>query len=76
MINNACYLQDLYTLESVRGSGFGQSLIAEVSKRASEAGSASIYWMTHESNEIARKLYDKVAINSGFLIYRKPATQK
>jgi hypothetical protein len=30
-----------------------------------------VYWQTHESNATARKLYDKVAEYSGFLVYRR-----
>jgi hypothetical protein len=39
---------------------------------AKEAGSSRVYWLTHESNETAMKLYDKVADKSGFIVYRKP----
>lgn len=67
-----CYLQDLFTLESARGKGVGSSLIAEVYQRARQAGSSRVYWLTHETNDIAMKLYDKVAEKSGFVVYRKP----
>lgn len=76
MIHNACYLQDLFTLEAARGKGIGRKLIEEVSIRAKEAGSSNIYWMTHENNEVARKLYDKVAKNSGFIVYHKSFAAK
>jgi GNAT superfamily N-acetyltransferase len=66
-----CYLQDLFTRESARGKGVGRALIDEVYKVAKEAGSARVYWLTHESNEMAMKLYDKVADKSGFIVYRK-----
>lgn len=66
-----CYLQDLFTLESVRGKGVGRALIEHVYDFASEAGCARVYWLTHESNATARALYDKVADNSGFIVYRK-----
>jgi hypothetical protein len=39
---------------------------------AEQAGSSRVYWLTHETNATARKLYDKVAELSGFLVYRKP----
>ncbi len=67
-----CYLQDLFTLESVRGSGIGRALIERVYSIAKEAGCARVYWLTHESNTIAMQLYDKVAEKSGFVVYRKP----
>ncbi len=67
-----CYLQDLFTLESARGKGVGGALIEQVYKLAKEAGSSRVYWLTHESNDTAMKLYDKVADKSGFIVYRKP----
>jgi GNAT superfamily N-acetyltransferase len=66
-----CYLQDLFTLESARGKGVGRALIEEVYRRAQQAGSGRVYWHTHETNATARLLYDKVAENSGFVVYRK-----
>jgi len=66
-----CYLQDLFTLETARGKGVGRALIEEVYRRAQVAGSSRVYWHTHETNTTARLLYDKVAENSGFLVYRK-----
>ncbi len=66
-----CYLQDLFTLEAARGKGVGRALIEEVYRRAADAGAARVYWLTHETNETAMKLYDKVADKSGFVVYRK-----
>jgi GNAT superfamily N-acetyltransferase len=66
-----CYLQDLYTFESARGKGVGRALIEQVYTLAKEAGSSRVYWLTHETNETAMKLYDKVAEKSGFIVYRK-----
>jgi len=28
-----------------------------------------VYWQTHQSNTTARALYDKVAVNEGFIVY-------
>jgi GNAT superfamily N-acetyltransferase len=67
-----CYLQDLFTCDSERGKGVGRALIEEVYKLAKQAGSSRVYWLTHETNETAMKLYDKVAEKSGFIVYRKP----
>ena len=66
-----CYLQDLFTLESARGKGVGRALIEQVYKLAKQAGSSRVYWLTHETNETAMKLYNKVADKSGFIVYRK-----
>ena len=66
-----CYLQDLFIGEAARGHGVGRSLISAVFDRAKASGSPRIYWQTHETNHIARKLYDAMAENSGFIVYRK-----
>jgi GNAT superfamily N-acetyltransferase len=70
-IQPTCYLQDLFTDESVRGKGVGRALIEAVYERARIAGSPRVYWQTHESNATAIRLYDKVADRSGFIVYRK-----
>lgn len=70
-IAQTCYLQDLFTVEEARGTGVGRALIEAVYERARAAGAARVYWMTHESNATARRLYDKVAEYSGFLVYRR-----
>ena len=65
------YLQDLFTAEQARGKGVATALIEAVYARAAEAGSPRVYWQTHETNAVARSLYEKVAERSGFLVYRK-----
>lgn len=67
-----CYLQDLFTVEEARGRGVGRALIEAVYQRAREAGSPRVYWLTHETNHTAMRLYDQVAEKSGFVVYRKP----
>jgi GNAT superfamily N-acetyltransferase len=67
-----CYLQDLFTIEAARGLGVGRALIEDVYRRAQAAGSSRVYWQTQEGNAVARRLYDKVAELSGFIVYRKP----
>jgi GNAT superfamily N-acetyltransferase len=67
-----CYLHDLYADPAVRNQGIGRNLIQAVYERASQAGAARVYWLTHESNATARRLYDQVADLSGFLVYRMP----
>jgi len=71
MIEPICYLQELFTTEAARGRGVGRALIEGVYERARAAGSLRVYWQTHETNQVARTLYDKVAERSGFLVYRK-----
>jgi GNAT superfamily N-acetyltransferase len=66
-----CYLQDLFTDPDIRGKGIGRALIESVYKQAERAGSSRVYWLTHETNVTAMKLYDQVADRSGFVQYRK-----
>jgi GNAT superfamily N-acetyltransferase len=71
MIAPTCYLQDLFTAEQARGKGVGRALILAVYDRAKTDGSPRVYWQTRETNEAARKLYDRVAERSGFIVYRR-----
>ncbi|TJV39593.1 MAG: GNAT family N-acetyltransferase [Mesorhizobium sp.] len=66
-----CYLQDLFTTETSRGKGIGRALIEGVYEHAQTDGSGRVYWLTHETNHTAMKLYDKVGERSGFVVYRK-----
>ena len=61
-IEDFCYLEDLYVDPKVRGVGVGRALIKAVEQIAVEKGSKRLYWTTAEDNEIARKLYDKLAV--------------
>jgi GNAT superfamily N-acetyltransferase len=66
---NNCYLQDLFADPDVRGKGVGRALIEAVHRQAGEIGVTNVYWMTHETNATARKLYDSVARRTGFIEY-------
>jgi GNAT superfamily N-acetyltransferase len=70
-IEPTCYLQDLYTRAASRGQGVGRALIEAVYERARAAHCARVYWLTHETNHQAMQLYDRIAVQSGFLVYRK-----
>jgi len=64
-----CYLQDLFADPDVRGKGVGRALIVAVQEAAGRLGVTNVYWMTHETNATARKLYDSVARRTGFIEY-------
>lgn len=66
-----CYLQDLFVQQDRRGAGHGRRLIQHVYDTARARGASRVYWLTHESNTDAMKLYDKVAERSGFVQYRR-----
>jgi GNAT superfamily N-acetyltransferase len=70
-IEPTCYLQDLFTDKSTRGQGVGRALIEGVYRQAAKLGCQRVYWHTHETNVTAMQLYDKVALKSGFVVYRK-----
>ena len=71
LLGPICYLQDLFTAADARGGGVGRALIEAVYDAARAAGSTRVYWLTHETNAVAMRLYDQVAVKSGFLVYRK-----
>jgi GNAT superfamily N-acetyltransferase len=68
LVNN-CYLQDLFSAPAARGKGVGAALIEAVRQEAAKAGVTNVYWMTHETNATARRLYDHVARRTGFIEY-------
>lgn len=71
MAGPTCYLQDLFTTPECRGQGVGRALIEAVYAAAKAGGAARVYWLTHETNATAMRLYDGVAQRSGFVVYRK-----
>lgn len=68
LVNN-CYLQDLFSDASARGKGVGAALIEAVRQEAAKIGVTNVYWMTHGTNATARRLYDRVARQTGFIEY-------
>lgn len=69
---DVCYLQDLFTAPEARGKGVARALIAEVRRWGREQGCARVYWLTQSGNDTARRLYDRVAENRGFIQYVIP----
>ncbi|SDW64262.1 Acetyltransferase (GNAT) family protein [Amycolatopsis xylanica] len=67
---DCCYLQDLFTAPAARGMGAARTLIAAVTDWARARGCARLYWSTQTSNATARRLYDQVAENRGFMLYQ------
>ena len=63
------FLDDLFVEPEFRGQKIAQKLISHL-KSLSEANNwDGIRWITHSSNENAKKLYDKIANNTGFELY-------
>lgn len=70
-VEPVCYLQDLLTTEQERGRGVGRALIEAVAERAAAAGAPRLYWHTQTTNTTARRLYDQVATETGFVVYSR-----
>nr|WP_283949940.1 GNAT family N-acetyltransferase [Limobrevibacterium gyesilva] len=71
-VDDVCYLQDLFVDESVRGQGAGRKLIEAVAAAARAKGAPRLYWLTHQDNATARRLYDTLARWHGHLRYDYP----
>ncbi len=64
-----CYLEDLFVHPDARGAGTGAALIEHVRSWAEQSGCDKVYWLTQKGNDTARKLYDRVADDTGFVHY-------
>lgn len=71
-VENVCYLQDLYARPETRGTGVGRALIEAVYSAADANGTPSVYWLTQDSNDTARQLYDRIANLTPFIRYQRP----
>jgi GNAT superfamily N-acetyltransferase len=67
---DVCYLQDLFTAPDARGLGAASALITAVTNWAKTRDCSRVYWNTQASNTTARRLYDRVAENRGFIRYQ------
>jgi GNAT superfamily N-acetyltransferase len=70
-IGDYCYLEDLFIARELRGQGIGRQLIEHVEAAARAADCSKLYWLTHETNTSAMRLYARVAEHSGFVQYAK-----
>ena len=68
-IEGNCYLQDLFSVPAARCKGVDADLIDPVREAACKRGVTNVYWMTHETNATARRLYDRVARRTAFIEY-------
>jgi len=65
----ACYLEDLFVAAEMRGAGAGRALIDGLIDTGKRQGWSRVYWMTQESNRVARRLYDGYAAADDFVRY-------
>ena len=63
------FLDDLFIEPEMRGKKIAQKLINHLKSLSKVNNWDGIRWITHSSNENAKKLYDKIANNTGFELY-------
>ena len=63
------FLDDLFVEPKFRGQKIAQKLISHLKSLSKGNNWNGIRWITHSSNENAKKLYDKIANNTGFELY-------
>ena len=63
------FLDDLFVDEDFRGQKIAQKLINHLKSLSKVNNWYVIRWINHSSNENAKKLYDKIAHNTGFELY-------
>ena len=63
------FLDDLFVKPEFRGQKIAQKLISHLKSLSKANNWNGIRWITHSSNEKAKKLYDKIANNKGFELY-------
>ena len=63
------FLDDLFVQPDFRGQKIAQKLIDHLKSLSQKNNWNGIRWITHSSNENAKKLYDKIANNTGFELY-------
>ena len=63
------FLDDLFVEPNFRGQKIAQKLINYLKALSKDNNWDGIRWITHFSNENAKKLYDKIANNTGFELY-------
>ena len=63
------FLDDLFVEPEFRVQKIAQKLINHLKSLSKANNWDGIRWITHSSNENAKKLYDKIANNTGFELY-------
>jgi len=63
------FLDDLFVDPEFRGRKIAQKLIDHLKSLSKANNWDGIRWITHSSNENAKKLYNKIANNTGFELF-------
>ena len=65
----SCFLDDLFVHPRHRQRGIGEALVREVARQAQQAGLRPLQWATARDNLQARRLYDRLATATDWVIY-------
>jgi GNAT superfamily N-acetyltransferase len=63
------FLDDLFVAPAARGSGAGRALIAALADLGRAKGWTVLRWITADTNQTARALYDRVATPTPWVTY-------
>lgn len=64
------FIDDLYVVEHRRGSGLADALVTAVVDEGRRRGWSVVRWITAESNERARRFYERVADETDWVTYQ------
>jgi ribosomal protein S18 acetylase RimI-like enzyme len=73
-LSTSWVLNDLYVLETARGSGVAAALMEEAERLARQAGAVSLTLETAHDNVVAQRLYERQGyrVDDAYLHYEKP----
>lgn len=71
----SCFLDDLFVDPHHRRRGVGEALLREVARRAQQSGLWPLQWATARDNLQARRLYDRLARATDWVIYAQEAPE-
>lgn len=74
-IGRSCLMEDLFVRQDARREGAGAMLIQHLIDLGRREGWAKLYWITHETNQTARRLYDRFSPPDGFIQYTIPLSE-
>lgn len=63
------FLDDLYTVPEVRGSGAGTALLESIAAHARAHGGGTVRWITAADNDRAQRVYDRLATRATWVTY-------
>jgi ribosomal protein S18 acetylase RimI-like enzyme len=72
---SAIFIDDLYVDSAFRGRGIAQSLIQSVNDYCLTKKIPLVRWITAHDNQVAMKLYDKIATQTQWKIYDMVVTR-